>query len=146
MDPEHTLLLSDGLRAGSGDAVIARGNNRKLVDTDGNFVSNGTLFDVQQVIRRDRSLLARRRDTGASVILPGAYLESSVELGYATTGRPQPKPIQLLNFLGLLVLGLIIFTFNAIYPISSLGLFLLPVIPLVRLALGPAQAAPPLRG
>ena len=61
-------------------------------------------------------------------------------------GRPQPKPIQLLNFLGLLVLGLIIFTFNAIYPISSLGLFLLPVIPLVRLALGPAQAAPPLRG
>ncbi|WP_324645085.1 hypothetical protein [Pseudarthrobacter sp. LT1] len=87
VDPEHTLLLSDGLRAGSGDTVIARGNNRKLVDTDGNFVSNGTLFDVQQIIRRDRALLARRRDTGASVILPGAYLESSVELGYATTAH-----------------------------------------------------------
>ncbi|MDQ0769509.1 conjugative relaxase-like TrwC/TraI family protein [Pseudarthrobacter defluvii] len=87
VDPEHTLLLSDGLRAGSGDTVIARGNNRKLVDSDGNFVSNGTLFDVQQIYLRDASLLARRRDTGASVILPGAYLESSVELGYATTAH-----------------------------------------------------------
>lgn len=42
--------------------------------------------------------------------------------------------VQLLKFLGLLVLGLVIFTFNAIYPFPSLGLFLLPVIPLVRLA------------
>ena len=32
------------------------------------------------------------------------------------------------------MLGLVIFTFNAIYPFPSLGLFLLPVIPLVRLA------------
>ncbi len=41
---------------------------------------------------------------------------------------------QVLTFLALLVLGLVIFTFNAIYPIPSLGLFLLPVIPTVRLA------------
>jgi MFS family permease len=51
---------------------------------------------------------------------------------------------QLLEFLGLLVLGLVIFTFNAIYPIPSLGLFLLPVIPLVRLAY-PEYRARPLR-
>ena len=44
------------------------------------------------------------------------------------------KAGQLLKFLGLLVLGLVIFTFNVIYPFPSLGLFLLPVIPLIRLA------------
>lgn len=32
------------------------------------------------------------------------------------------------------MLGLAIFAFNVIYPIPSLGLFLLPVIPLIRLA------------
>ncbi|MDQ0691455.1 MobF family relaxase [Arthrobacter sp. W4I7] len=87
VDPEQTVLLSDGLRAGCGDAIIARGNDRKLVDSGGAFVRNGTLFDVEGTNRRDGSLLARRRDTGASVLLPRAYLESSVELGYATTAH-----------------------------------------------------------
>ncbi|WP_178995347.1 hypothetical protein [Paenarthrobacter nitroguajacolicus] len=49
---------------------------------------------------------------------------------------------RLLEFLGLLVLGLTIFTFNAIYPILSLGLFLLPVIPVVRLAYPKYRARP----
>lgn len=87
VDPEQTVLLSDGLRAGSGDVIIARGNDRKLVDSGGAFVRNGTLFDVEGISRRDGSLLARRRDTGASVILPRAYLETSAELGYATTAH-----------------------------------------------------------
>jgi hypothetical protein len=52
------------------------------------------------------------------------------------------RPIQFLKFLGLLVLALVIFTFNAIYPIPSLGLFLLPVIPLVRLAYPDYRARP----
>ncbi|MEE2523831.1 MobF family relaxase [Pseudarthrobacter sp. J75] len=87
VDPDQTVLLSDGLRAGSGDAIIARGNDRKLVDSSGAFVRNGTLFDVEGISRRDGSLLARRRDTGASVLLPRAYLETSVEVGYATTAH-----------------------------------------------------------
>jgi conjugative relaxase-like TrwC/TraI family protein len=87
VDPEQTLLLHDGLCAGSGDTIIARGNDRKLIDSKGDFVRNGTLFDVGCVSRRDGSLLAVRRETGASVILPRAYLESSVELGYATTAH-----------------------------------------------------------
>lgn len=41
---------------------------------------------------------------------------------------------QVLKFLGLLVLGMAIYTLNIIYPVPSLGLFLLPIIPLVRLA------------
>jgi conjugative relaxase-like TrwC/TraI family protein len=87
VDPEQTMLLSDGLHAGLGDTIIARGNDRKLVDSNGDFVRNGTLFDVEGTSQRCGSLLARRRDTGASVLLPRAYLESSVELGYATTAH-----------------------------------------------------------
>ena len=49
---------------------------------------------------------------------------------------------QLLKFLGLLGLGLVIFTFNAIYPVFSLGLFLLPVIPLIWLAYPEYRARP----
>jgi MFS family permease len=49
---------------------------------------------------------------------------------------------QLLKFIGLLVLGLVIFTLNAIYPFPSLGLFLLPVIPFVRLAYPEYRAKP----
>lgn len=42
--------------------------------------------------------------------------------------------LKVLTFFGLLVLGLAIFMFNGIFPFFSLGLFLLPIIPLVRLA------------
>jgi conjugative relaxase-like TrwC/TraI family protein len=87
VDPDQTVFLSDGLRAGSGDVIIARGNDRRLIDSNGDFVRNGTLFDVEGIRRRDGSLLAVRRDTGASVLLPRAYLEASVELGYATTAH-----------------------------------------------------------
>ena len=52
------------------------------------------------------------------------------------------RVLQVLKFLGLLVLGLVIFTFNVIYPIPSLGLFVLPVIPLVRLAYPEYRARP----
>ena len=87
VDPEISVLLNDGLYAGSGDTIIARGNDRRLVDSEGDFVRNGTLFDVEGVSRRDGSLLAVRRETGARVVLPRTYLESSVELGYATTAH-----------------------------------------------------------
>lgn len=87
VDPEVSVLLNDGLYAGSGDTIIARRNNRRLVDSNGDFVRNGTLFDVESVSKRDGSLQAVRRETGARVILPRTYLESSVELGYATTAH-----------------------------------------------------------
>ncbi|MFX1821346.1 MobF family relaxase [Pseudarthrobacter sp. CC4] len=87
VDPELTVLLSDGLQAGSGDIIIARGNDRRLVDSEGDFVRNGTLFAVGCVSSRDGSILAVRRDTGATVVLPSIYLEQNVELGYATTAH-----------------------------------------------------------
>lgn len=87
VDPEVSVLLNDGLYAGSGDTIIARGNDRRLVDSEGDFVRNGTLFDVEGVNRRDGSVLAVRRGTRARVALPRTYLESCVELGYATTAH-----------------------------------------------------------
>ncbi|MHC6592773.1 MobF family relaxase [Arthrobacter sp. C152] len=87
VDAELAAQLADGLEAGSGDTIIARGNNRRLIDSEGEFVRNGTLFDVRAVNRHDGSVHAVRRETGASVVLPRAYLETSVELGYATTAH-----------------------------------------------------------
>jgi hypothetical protein len=100
---------------------------------------------------------------GVAFLLPGALLVvlALLNLGFWAGGwllglpawglllsRWTPEnPLrvgQLLKFMGLLVLGLVIFTFNAIYPFPSLGLFLLPVIPCIRLAY-PEYRAKPLR-
>jgi hypothetical protein len=45
-----------------------------------------------------------------------------------TPENPLPA-VQVLKFPGLLLLGMTIYTVNGIYPIPSLGLFLLPIIP-----------------
>ena len=86
-DAEQTLVLRDGLQAGRGDVVIARRNDRSLVDDQGAFIRNGTLLEVLGVNVRHRSLHAQRTDTGATVELGASYLELSVELGYATTAH-----------------------------------------------------------
>ncbi|MFX1821926.1 hypothetical protein PV768_19275 [Pseudarthrobacter sp. CC4] len=52
------------------------------------------------------------------------------------------RAADVLKFLGLLVLGLAVFAFNIIWVIFSLGLFLLPIIPLVRLAYPEYRARP----
>lgn len=87
VDAEHAVLLSDGLKAGQGDTVIARQNDRTIWDTNGDFVRNGTLLDVVRVTDRGGSLVAVRRDNGAAVTLPHHYVSSSLELGYATTAH-----------------------------------------------------------
>lgn len=87
VDAEQTVLLGDGMRAGRDDTVIARRNDRTVADSNGDFVRNGTLLDVLRVGRRDGSLTAVRRDTGATVTLHRDYVESAVELGYATTAH-----------------------------------------------------------
>lgn len=45
------------------------------------------MLDVVRTGRRDGSLTAVRRDTGATVALGREYVEASVELGYATTAH-----------------------------------------------------------
>lgn len=87
VDAEQTVLLSDGLKAGRGDIVIARQNDRTVWDSHGDFVRNGTMLDVVHVARRGGSLVAVRRDNGAAVTLPHQYVSASLELGYATTAH-----------------------------------------------------------
>ncbi|MEV4954143.1 MobF family relaxase [Paenarthrobacter nitroguajacolicus] len=87
VDAEQTLILRDGARAGRGDIVIARRNDRTIRDDQGSYVRNGTLLEVLEVDERHGSLRAGRKDTRAVVELPGHYAQSSVELGYATTAH-----------------------------------------------------------
>ncbi len=87
VDAEQTALLGDGLRAGRGDTVIARRNDRTVADSNGDFIRNGIMLDVVRTGRRDGSLVAVRKDTGATVTLHRDYVESAVELGYATTAH-----------------------------------------------------------
>ncbi|MFE5835836.1 MobF family relaxase [Arthrobacter sp. NPDC056493] len=87
IDAEHAVPISDGSRAGRGDAIIARQNDRTIMDSSGDFIRNGTMLDVVRAVKRDGSLTAVRRDTRATISLTRDYVESSVELGYATTAH-----------------------------------------------------------
>ncbi|WP_230085446.1 ATP-dependent DNA helicase [Arthrobacter sp. AQ5-05] len=87
VDAEHTVALADGLTAGRGDTIIARKNNRKLIDSDGEYLRNGTLLRITKRPRRDGTVAARRTDTGATIMLNSVYLDTSAELGYATTAH-----------------------------------------------------------
>ncbi|MBT2555908.1 MobF family relaxase [Arthrobacter sp. ISL-5] len=87
VDAETSVPLSDGLHAGTGDTVIARLNNRAITDSSGDFIRNGTMLDVVRTGRRDGTLTAVRRDSGATIRLGRDYVEASVELGYATTAH-----------------------------------------------------------
>ncbi|MBT2567984.1 hypothetical protein J7I84_16055 [Arthrobacter sp. ISL-85] len=97
----------------------------------------------------------------AAFLLPGALLVvlALLDLGFwcggwllglpawglllsrSTTGTPL-RAVDVLKFLGLLVLGLVVFAFNTIWVVFSLGLFLFPVVPLVRLAYPKYRARP----
>ncbi len=87
VDAEHTVALSDGLAAGRGDTIIARKNNRRLIDSNGEYLRNGTLLRITKRPHRDGSITARRVDTGATIRLSQVYLGTSAELGYATTAH-----------------------------------------------------------
>ncbi|MBP2266388.1 conjugative relaxase-like TrwC/TraI family protein [Pseudarthrobacter sp. PvP004] len=87
VDAERIVILRDGLRAGRGDIVIARRNDRSIRDDQGEFLRNGTLLEVTGVDRFHGVLRAIRKDTGAALLLPSSYVESSLELGYATTAH-----------------------------------------------------------
>nr|BFF20890.1 hypothetical protein GCM10025730_44110 [Promicromonospora thailandica] len=89
---EDGVVLRDDNRAGIGDVVVTRLNNRHLhaehdegdVDWGRDWVKNGDLWHV--IARgRDGALQARHLDTGATVVLPADYVAAHVELGYAAT-------------------------------------------------------------
>ncbi|WP_343317524.1 MobF family relaxase [Arthrobacter sp. TMP15] len=87
VDAEATVDLSDGLHAGRGDTILARRNDRHLLDDTGDFIRNGTLITVCDAPNPDGSTAGIRQDNGARIILSASYLAESVELGYATTAH-----------------------------------------------------------
>lgn len=87
VDDVRTVRLSDELRAGQGDTVIARKNDRRLTDDSGDFIRNGTLIKITATPNHDGSMMGRRLDTDMSIRLSSEYLTKSTELGYATTAH-----------------------------------------------------------
>lgn len=87
VDAEATVDLSDGLHAGRGDTVLARRNDRHLLDDTGNFIRNGTLIAICDAPNPDGSIAGIRYDNGARILLSTKYLAESAELGYATTAH-----------------------------------------------------------
>ncbi|MCY0903630.1 MobF family relaxase [Arthrobacter sp. H14-L1] len=87
VDAGRTVRLSDGLSAGRGDTVIARKNDRRLIDDSGDFIRNGTLIRITARPSHDGSTVGRRLDTGRSIRLSSEYLVEATELGYATTAH-----------------------------------------------------------
>ncbi|MBO1741020.1 MobF family relaxase [Leifsonia sp. TF02-11] len=77
--------LHDGNRAGVGDRIVTRDNNRRLRANQGkDFVANGDLWHVLEV-GDDGSLKVKSIRHEGVVTLPAWYVAEHVELGYATT-------------------------------------------------------------
>ncbi|MGO4651144.1 MobF family relaxase [Arthrobacter sp. 2RAF22] len=87
VDARHTVPLSDGLRAGCGDVILARRNDRRIKDSLGGFIRNGTLLTITAHPSKAGSVPCIRKDTGAIVNLDRSYLSGFAELGYATTAH-----------------------------------------------------------
>lgn len=83
-------ILDDGTHVGVGDQIITRHNQRTLTTSGGAWVKNGDRWTVS-AIHPDGSLTAQavRGPSGQapSVILPAAYVDRDVQLGYAVTAH-----------------------------------------------------------
>lgn len=76
--------LSDGSAAGIGDQIVTRQNDRTLL-AGRRWVRNGDRWTVTAV-GADGTITARAK-SGASVVLPRAYVADHVELAYAATAH-----------------------------------------------------------
>ena len=76
--------LADGSRAGVGDLIITRTNDRGLRIAATDWVKNGDRWQVT-AIGRDGTITAQHVKNRRVVELPAAYVAASVELGYACT-------------------------------------------------------------
>lgn len=79
------VALADGTHASEGDSIITRRNDRRL-RAGRNWVRNGSRWTISKV-RTDGSILIRPADSvwGGTIVLPAAYVEEAVDLGYAVT-------------------------------------------------------------
>jgi conjugative relaxase-like TrwC/TraI family protein len=78
------VALADGNRASVGELIITRSNDRQLRLTSTDWVKNGDRWTVVAV-NAGGDLDVRHCRNRHRVRLPAAYVQSSAELGYATT-------------------------------------------------------------
>jgi DNA primase catalytic core len=78
------VTLADGNRASVGELIITRSNDRQLRLTSTDWVKNGDRWTVVAV-NASGDLDVQHLRNRHRVRLPAAYVQSSVELGYATT-------------------------------------------------------------
>lgn len=85
VDARREVALQGDARAGVGDTIITRKNDRRLRTPRG-WVRNGERWMVIDV-RDDGSLTARRANSRGTVTLPADYVSDYVDLGYAVTAH-----------------------------------------------------------
>lgn len=85
VDTSRSVTIRAGESAHLGDTILARTNNRRLVDENGSFVKNGSRLHITGIT--PTGVDATREDTGAAIRLPLDYCAASVELGYASTAH-----------------------------------------------------------
>jgi hypothetical protein len=83
MVAENGPAIADGQRAGVGDEIVTRQNNR-LLAAGKSWVKNGDRF-VVVTTNPDGTMDVRRSSGGGEVVLPADYVAKHVELAYATT-------------------------------------------------------------
>jgi AAA domain len=82
--PGREVELADGNAASVGDLVITRTNDRRLRISATDWVKNGDRWTVLNLTRTG-GLRVRHALNGRMATLPADYVQTSVELGYATT-------------------------------------------------------------
>jgi ATP-dependent exoDNAse (exonuclease V) alpha subunit len=83
-DTDLEVTLADGNRASVGELIITRSNDRQLRMTATDWVKNGDRWTVVAV-NASGDLDVQHCRNRHRVRLPAAYVQSSAELGYATT-------------------------------------------------------------
>ncbi|WP_439681800.1 MobF family relaxase [Embleya sp. MST-111070] len=79
------VLLANGSRAGVGDRIVTRRNERTMSLFAGrDWVKNGDVWEVT-ARARDGALTVRHTEHGGTITLPPAYVGTHVELAYAST-------------------------------------------------------------
>jgi len=82
--PDRQVELADGNTASVSDLIITRSNNRRVRISATDWVKNGDRWTILNLTRAG-GLTVRHARSGRMVTLPADYVQTSVELGYAST-------------------------------------------------------------
>jgi ATP-dependent exoDNAse (exonuclease V) alpha subunit len=82
--PRRQVELADGNVASVGDLIITRRNDRRLRITATDWVKNGDRWTILN-LDGTGGLRVRHARNGGTATLPGDYVSTATELGYATT-------------------------------------------------------------